>query len=212
MWSLLGLYLVYYLVLPLGFIFLIWKIWQKRDELKGASEFGSRKKNSPELKKKVGEMERLQVFFIIFLLLFIPSSTLISSQIQEVSIEYDRMAAGGFGQSIEYRQVKRQLGPSYDTESIISEMETAPSYRSWYIEDIREEVDLERLTRLPGRLAVYYLDKRETREQFVIITYSYFSPLPITRTFVFRVFDDEAFFYEENTIVYPGNPSNIDPF
>ncbi|MBS3781549.1 MAG: hypothetical protein KGY68_02945 [Candidatus Thermoplasmatota archaeon] len=163
------------------------------------------------MKKKVGEMERLQVFLIILLLLFVPLSNMVSSQIQELSIEYDQKPVGGMGGSIEYRQLRRQLGPSYDTDSIISEMETAPSYMSWYIEDVREEIDLDRLTRLPGRLAVYYLDKSDAGE-FMVITYSYLSPLPITQYFVFLVFGEEASLYKEDAFIYPESPSRIDPF
>ncbi|MFP4000345.1 MAG: hypothetical protein ACLFU5_00380 [Thermoplasmata archaeon] len=90
-------------------------------------------------------------------------------------------------------------------------MESAPSYGSWYIEDVREEIDLDRLTRLPGSLAVYYLDKSEAGE-FMVITYSYLSPVPITRYFVFFVFEDEASLFKEDTLVYPENPAKIDPF
>ncbi len=280
MWILTGLYIVYYLLLPLGLLYLIWKIWDKRKVIKGYIGFGRREKNDPLFGKKVGEMERLQVLIIIFLLLFVPVSNLVSYQIQEMSIKYDRMPAGGFGQSIVYNQVKRQLGPSYDAESIISEMETylfsleksdyelkegnvteklrdefeergydlekdwnltqeegrwwivsdeekkfrieesedelevyeKPSiYERWFLEDIREEIDLEQFTRFPGRLAVYYLDKDDVGE-LIVITYSYLSPLPITKSFTFIVGKDEVSLYQENTIIYPSNPSNIDPF
>ncbi len=279
MWSLIGLYIVYYLVLPLGLIFLVWKMWQKKKTLQGISDFGSRKKSFPEIKKRKGEMERLQVFLIIFILLFIPVSNFVSFQIQERSIEYDSRPVGGLG-SIEYRQLRRKLGPSYDIDAIISEMDTylfsleKPEYeleegsvsedlisafdeegytieegwyiteerevwwitsdlrkrfrieeaedkfdiyekpsptRDWFINDIRQHVDLERLASFPGRLGVYYLEKRDFGD-FMVVSYDYFSPLPVTRNFVFLIHEDRAFFYEENTIVYPSNPSNIDPF
>ncbi len=281
MWTLFGLYLVYYILLPLGFIFLVWKLWQKKDTLKGISDFGSKEKSIPDVKKGIGEMERIQVFIIIFILLFIPASNFISFQIQDLTIEYNRVPTGGLGGSIEYPQVRRQLGPSYDTDYIISQMDTylfsldrldyeleegpvseelrqefdkrgyvlregwnlteeddvwwiitddeekkfrieenadeldvyekPPAHRTWFIEDVREAVDLESLTRFPGRLTVYHLDKRRAG-QFLVITYNYFSPIPITRAFVFLVLEDEASLYEEKTIVYPSNPSNIDPF
>jgi len=213
MWQMLGLTLIYYVILPVGLIFLVWKIWQKKDELQGISDFGSKKKNAPELKKKIGEMERLQVFLIIFILIFMPVSSLVSYQIQDLSLEYDRMPVGGFGESIEYRQLRGEpLGPSYDSDSIISEMEADDS--TWHIEDIREEVDLESLTRLPGALTVYYLDVRATGEEFIVITYNYFSPIPVTRSYVFFVDVDGVFLhpeYGEQTIVYPVSPTYLDP-
>lgn len=280
MWTIFGLYIIYYLVLPLSLVFVLWKIWQKNDEVKGLVEFGSKKKSGLEMKKKVGEMKKLQVYFVIVLLLFIPLTNVVSSQIQELSIEYDREPAGTFGAD-EYPQLRRQLGPSYDTDSVIAEMETylfsldledyeletgyvsddlieefedrdynleegwsithedgiwwilsdeeekkyrieetesryeiyerPPLWRNWFIEEVREEVDLDRLTRLPGRLAVYFLEKRSPRERFLVVTYNYLSPLPITRTFAFSVFENEAFFVEEDIIIYPEDPSNIDP-
>ncbi len=212
MWQMLGLYLIYYLILPAGLIYFIWKIWQKKDQLQGLADFGSKKKTIPELKKRIGEMERLQVFIIIFLLLFVPVSNLVSYQVLELSMEYDHMPVGGFGQSIEYRQLKRKLGPSYDSDSIISHMETDDT--SWFIEDIREDVDFESLTRIPGLLAVYHLDKRATGEEFIVITYHYLSPIPIIRSFVFFVDVDGVFLhpeYGEQTIVYPVTPSYLDP-
>lgn len=214
MWALTGLYLVYYLLLPLGIIFLIYNIWQKRETIKGVTDFGTKEKSAPKLKKEVSEMKKLQISLVILLLLFIPLNNVISHQIQEMSMQYDRMPVGGFGGSVEYRQLKRQLGPSYDTDSIISEMEeapSAPSHGTWFIEDVREEIDLESLTRFPGKLAVYHLDKSDIGEVMVII-YSYFSPLSITKAFTFTVFEEEAALYHEKTIMYPLDPSDVDPF
>lgn len=280
MWMIFGLYLVYYLVLPVGLFFLIYKIWQKRKTIKGATEFGSVGKSAPELKKKVGEMKKLQISLVILLLLFLPLNNVVSHQIQDLSIENEQAPVGGLGGSIEYDQVDRQLGPSYDPDSVISDMdpylfslkksdyelekgnvsgdlreefedrgyeleeewnlideestwwivddndkeyrieetedklevyEKLPTYESWFIEDVREAIDLERLTRFPGRLSVYYLDKADIGN-LLLITYSYLSPLPITRTFTFLIYEGEASLDQENTIIYPLNPANIDPF
>ncbi len=278
MWFLLGLYFVYYVILPLVLLSLVWKIWQKQKSIQGIIDFGSRRKSGSEMQDRVSEMKKLQVYLVIFLLLFMPITHIISFQIQDLTMKYDRIATGGLGGSIEYPQIEKQLGPSFDTDSIISQMETylfsldssdfrleegpvsedmiavfedegytisersnlteeddvwwivqdgdrkfrieesedrlevyerPPSHRNWFIEGVREDVDLESLTRIPGRLGVYHLNKRDAGE-FLVITYSYLSPLPITRTFIFLVVNEEASLYQERTIVYPSDPSDID--
>ncbi|MFP4000344.1 MAG: hypothetical protein ACLFU5_00375 [Thermoplasmata archaeon] len=58
----------------MGFIVILWKIREKRDAVEGLINFGSEGKRDAELKKRVGEMEKLQVFIVIFFLLFIRSN------------------------------------------------------------------------------------------------------------------------------------------
>jgi len=215
-----GLYIVYYLVFPLGFIILIWKIIEKRNYIEDLSDYGEErtKKNLETIEKNSKTLKKLQISLVIFILLFIPVINFTTYGLQEVTIKRDRIPLGTFRSRVynPVRTTNGQIGPSTDVDSVLQEMEDAPEHRPWYFEDINEEIDFDELTRFPGRLAAYYLEKRDTGMEHIVITYTYFSPLPITRVYAFDVFiwegGEEADLAEEKTIIYPLDPAGIDPF
>lgn len=206
------LYTVYYLVFPVTLISIVWWVWNKRNTMIGTAAFGSNKKDSSPSKDDLGEIKKLEVFFIVFLLLFIPVMNITSSNLSDISMERDRFYFGAMGQSVIYNPVNERIAPTMDVDSVLEQMEE--SYEEWYLDDIKAEVDFEDLSRIPGRLAAYHITKRDTEWSHVVLNYHYISPLPITRVIGFRIFEDEGFASLEvdRTIVYPLDPAGSDPF
>lgn len=208
------LYFIYYIVFPFGVFIPILTLWKKKEFIKGVSEFGMGRgeQSSPILKENIRYTKKLKVFLVIFLLLFIPVMNFTSSNLTEITMARDRRYFGGLGQSRVYNPIKRQIGPRLDANSVIEEMNRDSDY--WYTDDIQEQIDFDEITRIPGTMTVYYLDKREWSH--IVITYTYLSPLPITRIYGFRIYEmlieEEAILEVEETIIYPMNPSNTDPF
>ncbi len=207
-------YFIYYIVFPFGILIPILILWRKKDFIKGISEFGMgrEEQSSSLIKKNLRSTKKLQVFLVIFLLIFIPMMNFTSSNLVEVTMARERVYFGGLGHSRLYNPVESQIGPRFDANSVIEEMNRDPDY--WYMDDIQEQIDFDEITRMPGRMGAYYLDKRGWSH--IVITYTYFSPLPMTRIYAFRIYDriaeDEAILEVEDTIIYPMDPANTDPF
>jgi len=208
-----GLYIVYYILFPVGFILLLNEILSKRDYLENLKSYGEErtKKNKKAIDETEADFKKLQVMLVVFILLLIPAVNFTFYGLQEITIDRARIYHGGFSSTL-YSPLERQIGPTTDIDSVLREMEESTDREPWYLEDIKEEIDFDDLTRFPGRLAVYYLRKRDTGMEHIVITYNYFSPLPITRVYGFNIFHDSAHLAEEDTIVYPLNPSGVDPF
>ncbi|MBS3816266.1 MAG: hypothetical protein KGY76_01740 [Candidatus Thermoplasmatota archaeon] len=215
--ELIGLFAVYYLIFPLGLIYLAWEIWKKKDYIEGERGFdrdieGS---TSSHMEDDVKKLKKLQVILVVFLIIFLPVTNVLSSSLTDIYMDKDQKVVSAFGASISMHPVNRQIGPSFDTQSVIEKMED--SEKTWYLDDIRAQIDLEGLTSIPGRLAVYKMS-RPMAESNIVITYAYLSPLPIIRVFGFIIFEgseeygDGAELWEDETIVYPMNPAGGDPF
>ncbi len=211
-----GLYLIYYALLPGILIFILYKIRSKKKMIKGIGYFNKDEEGIKKsgLDENKDELQKLKVGFVVFILLFIPAINFMSFHLTEVTMERERMFTGHGFRSIVYDPLDHQIGPSLDTDSVIEEMEE--NNETWLTEDIKEEVDFDDLTRIPGMLSAYYLDKRHEGTEHIVLTYHYLSPIPITRSIAFRVWedDDETWLSleEERTLVYPMSPSWADPF
>lgn len=197
----------------------IWILYKKRKFMEGTSDFskGREKTSSPIIEKDKKGIRKFQTFLVVFLILFLPLVNLSTSSLSDRTMAKDYLVHGIFSRST-YDPVDYKVGPSFDTSYVIEEMEEAEN-REWHLEDIRDQIDLDEITKVPGRLGAYYLTKRfggGTRASYIVITYTYISPLPITRTFGFRIYDSdggkEAVLGVEDTIMYPMNPSRTDPF
>lgn len=207
-----GLYIVYYLVFPLAVLLPIFLTWKNKELIKGVSifSFGREESSSGVLREKVSSMKNLQVVLVVAILLFVPVMNFTTSAIQDRVIQRDFGTGEGLGRGAEYNPVPDwgKVGPSYDTDAVIEEMEEYPD--RWRLENLREKIDFEEITRMPGRLTVYYQEKLDW--DYIIITYTYLSPLPITRLYGFRVIEDVVALREMETIMYPMDPSRVDPF
>jgi len=208
------LYFVYYVLFPLGLIIPILIIWRKKDFITGISKFGEGRedRSSPMLRKHMGDIKKLQVFLVVFLLIFLPVMNFTFSDLSDITMSRDRRYFGGLGRSRVYDPVRRQIGPYRDTDAVLEEMRQNPD--DWYLEDIEEQLDFDEITRIPGEMAVYFLDKRDSRH--IVITYTYLSPIPISRVYGFWVYDmiedERASLEKQETVIYPMNPANTDPF
>ncbi|MEF8832961.1 MAG: hypothetical protein V5A66_05540 [Candidatus Thermoplasmatota archaeon] len=129
---------------------------------------------------------------------------------QDSLIQREYGSAEGFRRGVLYNPVAEKIGPSYDTDSIIEEMEKNSDF--WHLEDIRSQIDLEEITKLPGQLSVYYQDKMHWN--YVLITYTYLSPIPITRVYGFRIIEEGevAALRVAETVIYPLDPGRVDAF
>jgi len=207
-----GLYLVYYVVLPLGVILLIREILVRKNYIRSLRSYGDERteKNEETIEKNRAYLRKLQIFLVIFVLISLPALNFTFYSLQEITIDRERIYRGGFGQSVVRSPLQEKIGPSRDVDSVLEGMEE--SSRDWHVREIKDEIDFDELTKFPGRLTAYYLEKRHPIERQIVITYSYYSPSPITRVYGFEIFDDTAYLEEEKTIVYPLDPSQVDPF
>ncbi len=204
--------IAYYLILPLGIIWAIMVIIKKKEYIKGTSIFseGREDRSSSIMKEELSSIKKINLFLVIFLLISVPLINLTSMELMDRHIQVDRSPGMGPGGGVIYNPVPiwGKLGPSYNTEDVLTEMRENP--RRWHLDDIKEEVDFEELDNIPGWLTVYYQDKPYW--DYIILTYSYLSPLPISRVYGFRIIEGEAFLRHEETIVFPMNPGRADPF
>ncbi|GEM_PF-1327297 len=206
------LYFVYYIAFPFLLMIAIWKLWEKKNHLAGKASFSPGSEDDSASKD---DLKKLQIFFVISLLIFMPVMNFTASNLSEIGMSRDRIYFGAFGQSAIYDPVNRKIGPSMDTDYVIEQMEERPDY--WLVEDVQDQIDFEDITRMPGRLTVYHITK-DTGWSHIVITYHYFSPLPVIRTIGFRIYDmgeeavDEAILEVEKTIFYPLDPASSDPF
>lgn len=219
------LYITYY-TLPLVFMIPVLLIWKKKSIMRGTSDFskGREYESSKVLKSKKKDIKIFQVTLILLILLFMPLAHYSSSTLSDGLMDRHRVPQGS-GSYID-KPVEHQIGPSSDTDAVIKEMEDEKYYwHDWVVEGIKDEIDFDEITRLPGRLGVYYLERSSgviggkggiggTFEHNVVITYSYFSPIPITKVYGFFVMpEQENIFLREgpNTVIYPMDPADADP-
>ncbi|MEF8874062.1 MAG: hypothetical protein V5A88_05255 [Candidatus Thermoplasmatota archaeon] len=209
-----ALYGVYYIAFPLTLIIIAWKILNKKNSLVGTTSFGTYRKKDPTLEDEFRGIKKLQVLLVILLLLFMPVMNLTSSSLSDRGMKRDRIFFGAFGQSRVYDPVNEKIGPTMDVDSVIEQMEE--SYEEWYLEYIQDEIDFEKLSRIPGRLAAYHLTKKGSGLSYIVITYHYFSPLPVTKVIGFEILEtaesEFASLGVEKTIVYPLNPAAANSF
>ncbi len=204
---LLMLYSIYYLLVPSALIIASWKLWNDigySDIMKSVWIKESTREEQRKAKKNA--YKTIVIFVIIILCL--PLWGITASELAERQIRREVIGGTVFSPTI-VDPVIHSLGPSYDTHEIIEEMEANP--QRWQTEGIKERVDFDELTSVPGRLAVYRLRNR------IILTYTYLAPFPIVRSFGFQYQEVEGpdgetelqFLVErEETYLFPFNPGS----
>ncbi|MEF8874778.1 MAG: hypothetical protein V5A88_08965 [Candidatus Thermoplasmatota archaeon] len=211
--QLIGLYFVYYIGIPGLIGLMIWKIKGKADFIKGLSIFGGegKDKSSTQLEEENKKFKKLQVLFVVLLLVSMPVLNLTFYGLQDISMHRSRNYMSWetiFPAHVD--RVKEKIGPSSDTEGVIERMEDDGNI-DWYLDDIREQIDLEELTRFPGRITVYKLRRGRANTEQIVINYAYLSPIPVTRSIEFVVLQEKAFLEADRTVVYPMPPSIAAP-
>ncbi len=195
-------YIVYYVLMPVAMLILGWKLWNNVKLLDVVKDHGWETEKNKEYSKLDKNMKKTLVIFIAFLFI-LPLWGFSTSSMAEFHIHRERVGGGLFNPNI-IDPVIHSMGPSYDTDHIIEQMEQDPD--RWLIEELDERIDFDELTSFPGRLAVYRLSRGIFGPR-MIITYTYVSPIPIMRAYGFQyeIVDDEIVFMveREKTYVFP---------
>ncbi len=212
-----GLYLIYYFLIPIVPLILVWMIWKKDGYIRNLKSYGDQrtKKSEETIRKNERTLKKLQIGLVIFIVLSIPAINFTFYGIQEESMDRQRVVRGAFGESQIFHPLEAQFGPSSDVDSVLESMRE-DTRLDWHVDEIEETIDLDEISHIPGRLTAYYLTKREPRREKIVLTYSYYSPVPITRIYGFRLLEVDSEEHldlaEEKTIFYPRDPANADPF
>ncbi len=168
------LYIVHYVVIPGAIIFISWKLWYDRAYLNAFGVHKDKLKN--EYKKFRVKWYKTMTIFVVVLIIALSIWGFTTSEMFDYQIKRGKIIDG-------VNPVEHQLGPSYDLDYILESLEENPSI--WMTEDLQEKVDFDELTSIPGRLAIYRLHPGLFGPR-IIITYTYASPLPISRAFGFQ--------------------------
>ncbi len=211
--KLIGLYVIYYIIIPGLIIYIIWKIKEKRGFIKTFTLFcePKREKSTAILEKNRKKLKNLTILLVIFILISMPALHLTSHGLQDISMHRSRNYMSGetaFPAHFDY--VNSKIGPSLDREGIIEEMETA-KYINWHIEDIKEQIDIDELTNPPGRITVYRFRETPADPERIVINLDYLTPIPITRSLEFVIIQGRAFLEEDKLIAYPMPPTSVSP-
>ncbi len=211
--KLIGLYVVYYLVIPGLTIYIILKIKEKRGFIRTFAKFNDEEieKYSSILEKNRKKLQNLTILLVIFILISMPALHLASHNLQDISMHRRRNYLSGetiFPAHFDY--VVDKIGPTIDGESVIEQMETG-GYRNWHFDDIQSELDIEDITSPPSRITVYRFREISSYPQRIVITIDYLTPIPISRSIEFVVIQGRAFLEEDKFIAYPMPPTMAAP-
>ncbi len=198
------LYLVHYVVIPGAIIFISWKLYDDKENL---NSFSSHKdKLKKEYKKLMIKYHKTIAIFVAILLMSFSTWGFTATVMMDYQIKRGKIIDG-------VNPVEHQLGPSYELDPILEGLEGDPSI--WIPEELQEKVDFEELTSIPGLLTVYRLHPGLFGPR-IIVTYTYASPLPITRAFGFqfeRSEEDggEVMFHveREESYLFPMDPGKV---
>lgn len=213
--------IAYYIGIPLVFGILAWEIRNEKTYLRfvkenqiedeqsryGYDEEGVRrfdKKYMMDYISSLRRLRRLQVYIIISMLILLPIWNLAGVEEIDNNIHTEVVGPMGFYNS-PADPVMYQVGPTFEVEYVKEKIkEEAKTYRPDLIDDV---VDIDKLTRLPGQLAVYRL-----RGNRIVITYAYASPYPVMKAYAFNIIESQkgvSPIYQETskTIIYPMQPN-----
>lgn len=201
--------LIYYFPFPVIPTIFIWLILGEKRYLEYSGEVDRVDKEDQKIALSASN-ERLkkyaQVFLIVFLL-FLPIWNLSTSETADANIRHEIFQVGsvtGVRDPVRY-----SLGPGYDVEKIRMKMEE-DSYR-WLPDELDDHVDLDELTRVPGRLGVYWLTADREHPKRYVVAYTYLAPFPVVKIFGLKIIQGEGTelaleYVGERTFVYPERP------
>lgn len=196
---------IYYTGLPIILSIALLSIWNEAKRFKFITVL-TRKDPSQKFfdqKEALDNIKTYTLVFVIVLILYLPIWSHSASMVSEDHMHHElNYMSGPMGTTFAVRDpVIRSLGPSYDTDKILEQMREEPD--RWMPDKVSDHVDLNSLTNIPGRLAVYVL-----REGRYIITYTYISPYPIIKGYGFTYEGDQMELVSERTFIYPSYPGS----
>ncbi|MFB6291283.1 MAG: hypothetical protein ABEJ25_06105 [Candidatus Bipolaricaulia bacterium] len=201
-------YLLYFAGLPFIIVFFYFKLRSEREFINFFSNLNTRE-TEENVKSKKGASKRYRrskIIFIIVLIAFLGSWHFITSEVADFRIRRELK----FGASGAYREspVVLSLGPTYDVDGAV---ETIKEKRErWLPEKINEVVNLDKLSKRIGRIAIY-----RTYDQRYIITFTYPLPYPVIKSFGFQYVKTnegqlKIIKKDSKTIYYPLDPGSVD--
>lgn len=152
------------------------------------------------------KLDRYALVFLIILLIMLPLWNFSYNVLLDRNMHKERVHVPGAYPPL-LDTVSQKHGPTYDTEGALEEMEE--NDQVWLPDQVERYVDMEELTKFPGRLTLYRF-----RENRYLITYTYLAPYPITETYGFQIREVEGevrlLSPEHNTLIYPNIATSPD--
>ncbi len=200
--QLIGLVL-YYVIFPVGCVTAFIYIRGTSREIRYLRTFKEEERREADIQHMLNKLRKYEAIFVVFLIAFLPLWSH-SASIYADSMMHNEYRGGLTAMGRAYGSldpVKSQLGPSYDIEHIKKSMEEKPGF--WMPEEVEEQIDLDKLTRVPGRLALYRLKDRR-----YVVVYTYMAPYPIIKSYGFyQTTDYELVLLSEKTTIFPLSPN-----
>lgn len=207
-----AVYLIaYYFLLPAVIIPLAWHIYQEKKTLdmyeekkKIINDFRSKEEISR--KSLIKKIKAYQIILFILIIIILSSWHVTAVFYTDYGMHRELYGSTHPITGPAYAMqdpVTNSIGPSYDVDEVISEMKDMPE--RWDYEQIDDGVDFDELTKYPGALAVYRMERGR-----IVVTYTYVSPFPMVRTFGFQIKEvageDIFILMREDTIIFPQSP------
>lgn len=208
---------IYYGAFPAIFLIGLFLLHKRSNEIKQVRHLRRSNdiKKDQYIKKIKSRIKKYEALFLISLLLFSAGWNMLASTYCDNAMHSQMGGAiGPLGEAYGNQDpVVTSLGPSYDSDKIINKMEEKPDV--WFPEDVKDQVDLDKLTKMPGQLAVYRLNKYR-----YVITYTYMAPYPVIKAYGFFIddkantsdFQEKLILMREQTIIYPEDPNLANDF
>ncbi len=198
------LFAIYYFIFPISCMIFIIYLRGALREIKYLQTFKGKDRKTMEIKKLLSKMRKYEALFVVFLIVFLPIWSHTTSVYTD-SVMHSEYRGGLTPLGRAYGSldpVRTQIGPTYDIEKVKEKMRVDKDL--WLPEEIEKKIDLDKLTRIPGRLALYRLEERR-----YVITYTYLGPYPIIKSFGFyQTTDDELILLKEKILFYPLYPND----
>lgn len=198
----------YFVLFPLIFIILSYYLYRIRHDLKALSNLKNKDKLiKKSIKKSYSRIKKLEALFIICIILFIPFTYFLGASYTETMMHREeRGGTSAFGRSYPILDpVVYEIGPSYDLKKIKDQMYNKTNI--WHPDSVFDQVNLEKLDKYPGRFTAYRL-----RDNRIIITYQYLSPVPILKSYGFSLVSinetERPLLMREHSVIYPQNPDD----
>jgi hypothetical protein len=162
--------------------------------------WGKSRKVKKIMQHSLDKIRTYEVMCVVILLVLLPSWGVLGSEISDTEMHSELVFYGAYPESED--PVVFSIGPSYNINKIREEMRERPEIP----QKIDQIVDIDELTRFPGRLAVYRLQGNR-----IIITYSYLAPFPVIKAYGFLMDDTNGgwriLYHNEQTFVFPMVPA-----
>lgn len=206
-----AIYFIPFFVIAAAFI---WVILGEKKYLEFAVDMDRTHQGDKELSVEgcVKKIKTYTLVFVVVFLLFLPVWSYSASQVTESYIRHERFyLQGGKGTVTGIRDpVKYSIGPTYDTEKVKKEMEEESS--RWVPDQVEEHVNLDELTKTPGRLGLYWLNGDKKNPKRYVISYTYLTPYPVVKLYGFKIIEGEGTnlyleYVGEETFIYPQRPN-----